>query len=614
MSVRNEIISIEVGESFVYPISLVISSGVGKGYNTCTMVGDTSVIGEVGDIITISVNGDIHTFLIDMKDYGKENKVTFKCKGKPCILEDISPTDTHYSYLDSDELIADSQGSIIVVNNLPTIIFSGQSYAKVSTPMSRILDMVNVVGGQAYEVNGTLHLDELKVIPMTPIIAHSFSDSEIFDYAYSDNRSSSNKVKSILINPITDDILGIPSSTLVYNDEAYTGEVYFNPSLTKGYTYTISGLGVRDAVRSVHTETISVEDETYITTIGGIDAIVSIKINGVPLDFDSGTYFLFAGWNVVRFNTIQNGEVEVTYYTKSVSVYAYRTTDFKITYQCTLNSGTIEVESGNVINNGFCYTEIVEPHTYEDGGTVLISHGESPTLLFVEFKGATNLVTETYTAIDGGTATIQYLYGTTDWDEADKSFMNNITSSIKNTIETTNKEILYDEDLDEYVVFLDKPITSINDIYFGSSALTGFYYDDTGDIPRIVFQDIDVGKEVDISMNIELVELVIPAPTVGNPVRLLDVISCGGVATTEYILADNVLCSLPATFKVDVAESLGVPIEDCFGAEVTGDLGSLIVDNFGKVEVTISTQGIFVLNCNNIKDDAIITINSEGVQ
>ena len=64
---------------------------------------------------------------------------------------------------------------------------------------------------------------------------------------------------------------------------------------------------------------------------------------------------------------------------------------------------------------------------------------------------------------------------------------------------------------------------------------------------------------------------------------------------------------------VDIASAFNVPIEDCFGAEITGDLGSLIVNNFGMVNVTISTQGIFTLYCANVKDDGIITLNSEGV-
>ncbi len=615
MSVRNETITVDVGGSYIYPDTVNINSGIGKGFNTCTIVG-LNLLGDVGDEVTISVNGNIHSFIVDVKDYGKQDKVTFRCNGLPCTLEDLSPTDDDYVYTNSDELISDSASTtgVTVNNNIPNISFASQSYSAISTPMSRIMDMVNVVGGEAWEVNGTLYLDEQKVISSSPTIVHTFSDSEVFDFAYSSKRDTALKVKEVLFNPINEDIIGIPSTTLDYSEDDFRGEVYFNPSLTAGYGYGINGLGQREAVRSVKTEKLDVDDSGFITTIGGIDDIYSITVNGVPLGDVNVDYFLYDGWNIVRFNTAQSGEVEITYYTKSVSVYVYRTTSFQITYQCTLAEGTIEIDADNTTSNGNCYTEIVTPHTYEDGGTVLVTSGEDLDLLFVEYKGAENLVTETTVNLTGGgVATVKYLYGTADWDSGDKTFMNNISSVLKSTIETTNKEILYDEDLDEYVVFLDKPITSINDIYFGSSIISGYAYDNTGSIPRITFNATDVGKEVDISMTIDLIEITIPEPTVGNPVRLLDVISCGGVATTEYVLADNVLCSLPATFDVDIAGAFNVPIEDCFGLQITGDFGSLIVNNFGMVNVTVSSQGIFTLYCHNVKDDGIITLNSEGV-
>ncbi len=607
--IRNETVTVDIGGTQVYPTSVRITAGIGKGYNSCTING-LNITGSVGDTVTIVVNSDTYTFLVDKKDYGKNDKVIFHCKGLPCTLEDLSPTDTEYTYTDSDELIEDSRGSITVSNNLPTISFSAQSYAKISTPMSRILDMVDVVAGEAWEQNGTLYLAEQKVIEETPTVAHAFTDSEVLDFAYSENRDKSLKVKQVLLNPVSEDIYAEPAINFEYEDSQ--GEIYFNPSLTAGYGYGINGLGYRPPVRSVKTEIITVDDDSYITTLGGIDDLVNITVDGEPLGSENVDYFLYSGFNIVRFNTPQTGEVEVTYYTKSVSVYVYRDTNFQITYQCMKCEGNIVIEADNVTNNGFCYTEIVEPFTYEDGGSVLITSGKDVTFVFVEVKGATNLVTEKiYTLNGGGTLTVKYLYKDTDWTE--KGFMNNITSANKTTIETTKKEILYDEDLDEYVVFLDKPITSINDIYFGSQVLSGYSYVGTGNVPYITFNADDVGKEVDISMNIDLDEITIPAPTAGHPVTLFDVVSCGGVATTRVVLADDELCSLPATFKVDVAGAFDVPIEDCFGKDVTGDFGTLTVDNFGKVEITVSSQGVYTIDCSNIKDNGVITIDSQGV-
>lgn len=607
--IRNEVVTIDVGGSFIYPQSVSMTFGINKGYNTCSISG-LNLVGSTNDAVTISVNGEVSTYIVDRKDFGKNGKVTFSCKGSPCTLEDLSPTDEDYTYVDSDVLIEDSRGAIPVVNNLPTISFASQSYSKVSTPMSRIVDMVNIVGGEYWEESGTLHLAEVKSIPIVPTIVHTFVEAEVLDYNYSENRASSLKVKDILINPIIDDIYGIPSVSLDYDEDLFKGEVYFNPSLTAGHGYGINGLGSRDAVRSVKTETITMDGDASLTTMGGIDALVLLTLDGEPIL--PADYELYAGWNVIRFLTNKIGEIQVTYYTKSVSVYAFRTTNFQITYQCTITEGTIEIDADNVVSNGYCYTEIVTPFTYEHGGTVLISEGQDATFLFVEYKGADNLVQETTEVLFGGGAlTVKYLHSGVDW--VTKGFMNTITSASKSTIKTTKKEILYDEDLLEYVVFLDRPITSINAIYFGSAVIAGYAYDDTGLVPRITFNAVDVGKEVDISMTIDLVEITIQPPTEPHPVTLFDVISCGGVATVDVTLADDALCNLPATFKVDIAGSFNVPIEDCFGLEVTGDFGSLIIDNFGMVEITVTTQALQTILCDNVKDSGIIKINSQGV-
>ena len=611
--IRNEVVSIDVGGSLIYPESVRITAGVGKGYNTCVIAG-VDLLGDVNDEVTVSMNGDIYTFILDKKDYGKANKVTFNCKGLPSKLEDLIPSDEDFTYTSSVDLINDSVSLVtpnVDVNiGLPTISFTAQSYSKVSTPMSRIMDMVEIVKGEAWEQNGTLYLAEQKVIDVTPTVAHTFSEDEIVDYNYSENRESYLKVKQILINPISEDIYGIPSATLDYNEDEFSGEVFFNPSLTVGYGYGINGLGVRDAVRSVKTEKLTVDSDSQITVMGGIDILVNITLDGEPILV--ADYELYAGWNVVRFLSEKTGEIEITYYTKSVKVFAFRTTNFQITYQCTMIEGTIEVDADNVTNSGHCYTEIVEPFTYEHGGTVLVTSGQDVKFLFVEYKGATDLVQETTELLTGGgNLTVSYLHGGTDWLE--KTFMNNITSAVKSTIETDNKEILFDDELGVYLVFLDKPITSINAIYFGSAIISGYTYVGTGDVPYITFNAVDVGKAVDISMTIDLVEITIPAPTEPHPATLFDVISCGGVATAKIVLADDALCNLPATFKVDVSGAFNVPIEDCFGLTVTGDLGNLVVDNFGKVEVTITSQGIFIIDCSSVKDDGKITIDSQGV-
>ena len=609
---RLESITVDIAGTSVYPTSLSITSGVGRGYNACTVSG-LGLIGSVGDTMTIVANTQVFTFLIDQKNYGERNSISFTGYGKPIELTDVHTENDGYTYTSSDELISQSVGTIPVVNNIPTITFINQSYSKDSTPMSRILDMVRVIGGEAYEVNGTLYLDELKSIAAAPTIAHSFVSGEVFGQSYTDKRDKTAKLQSILTNPVTEDIYSEPVINFDYDDENMKGEVYFNPSLSKGFTYSVTGLNDRVPLQSVVNETISLSDVSYIQTKGGIDALLNITIDGTPLVLDTD-YFLYLGYNVIRFAVKQTGEMVVSYNTKSVTVYAYTSSSFSITYQCNKIEDTIPDSSvDNVINSGNCYAEIIDPLVYEKGGNVLVSLDRDITLIFAERKGAPNLVDYKTQALTTGTGTlyIKYLYDTTDWTET--AFMGNLTDALKTTIETTTDEIIYDSDLALYVVYLDKPITSVNAIYFGSQAITGYTYVNTGAVPYISFDAGDVGKKVDISMNIDLVDITIPAPQAGHPVTLLDAIVCNGAATQKWVLDDNALCSLPATFKIDVAGSFDLPIADVFGKEVTGDFGSLIVDNFGKVEVTVTTAGLYYILCSNIKENGKITVDAQGV-
>lgn len=609
---RLESVTVDVGGTQIYPTSISITEGIGRGYNNCNIIGK-NIAGNVGDTVTININSQVFTFILDQKNYSERDTISFECSGKPVELTDSFSTNDTYSYTTSDELIEQSRGAISVVNNLPTITFTNQSYAKDSTPMSRILDMVRVIGGDAYEVNGTLYLDELKSIPSTPTIAHAFTKSEVFGQSYSDKRDKTAKLKYILTNPVTDDIYSEPSISFDYDDDNMRGEIYFNPSLTKGFLYSISGLNAREPLQSVVNETINMSNGSFTRTKGGIDSLLNITIDGTPL-VENTDYFLYSGYNVIRFASQQTGELKVSYNTKSVTVYSYSSTQFLITYQCNKIEDVIpETTADNVINSGNCYCEIIDPLVYEKGGDVLVSQNRDITLIFVEKKGAPNLVDYKTQPLSTGTGTlyIKYLYDSTNW--TDTAFMDNITDSLKTTIETYTSEIIYDSDLSLYVIYLDKPISSINAIYFGSQAITGYSYVDTGTVPYISFDAGDVGKKVDISMNIDLVDIKIPAPQAGHPVTLLDAIVCGGAATQKWVLDDNALCSLPATFKIDVAGSFDLPIADVFGKEVTGDFGSLIVDNFGKVEVTVTTAGLYYILCSNIKENGKITVDAQGV-
>jgi hypothetical protein len=606
--IRNEVVTVFIGGSQVYPDNVRVTLGVGKGYNTCSMSG-VGLGGAVGETISMTINADNFVFLLTERRYGEKDAVSINGKGVPFVLENQSQSDDTLDYTDSDTLIENERGAVIVVNNLPNISFGSQVYNKSNTPMGRILDMVSVVGGEAYEYNSSLYLEEIKTIDETPTIVHTFAENEFFNYDYSDNIEQSISLKQVLINPITDDIYVEPSINVQYNEDTKIAEVYFNPSLSLGEPYSFLGMIPRSPTNKTKTETILVSEETQLQTIGGIDTVLYMNLDGVPFT----DYVVYPPYNVVRFTNAVDGEIEISYTTKNIVATVSKTTSFLIKYKCVKSEGTIEIDESNSVSSSNCRVTIETPLTWENGGAVTCYKDTDVTLIFIEKKGSSNIATvSSGTHSGGGALNIKYTYASGTW--ADTTFMNNITSSTASTIETTSGTIAYDEDLAEYVVFLPMKPLSVNSVLEGSVGLVGYTYVDAI-VPYISFLASDVGRNVDISLTVDVVTITIPPPTSGHVVNFLDAVGCGGVATQEFINSADALCTIPSTFKVDVAEMFGVSIISTYGLIVVGDggIGNLTIDEFGKVEVTITGSNLYTLDCGNVKPNAKITIDARGV-
>ena len=615
---RLESITVDIGGVTAYPTSLQITSGIGKGYNTCTMSG-IYLIGNVGDNITININGQVFYFILDEKNFNGNGKVSMTAYGKPIILTDYVAVNTDYSYSNSNELINDAKSSIVVVNNLPLIEFTNQSYSKDSSALDRISDMVSVVKGDMYEVGGELYLDELNTISSNEPVAYTFSDSEVFSQSYTDKRDKSEKAKYVLINPITDDLISTSQVALEFSEDDKRGIVLFNPSLSKGFNYIINGLDDRSPTPTIVEEKIAINNESFFMTKGGIDSIETLKFNGDVLVLDTD-YFTYSGYNVIRFNNKLTGSISIRYYSKAVAVYTSMTTSFSVVYQCQRINGIIEIkDDGSTNGDSFVgssqdFIDILDPLTYENGGSIEHTLDRDITLLFLEEKGSQNVVdfAQISSTSTGKYINIKYAYSTTDLSDTDKSFMNNISDEKISKIVTEQHEIIYDSELNDYVTHLDHNPTSINAVFYGSQAITNYtLHSDTNSY--ISFSSSDIGKTVDISMNIDIVKITIPAPLSGNVLTLLDAIGDIGIATKQITHAEDNLCSLPSTFNVNIASSFDIAIADVYGKEVTGDFGSLIVDNFGNVNVTVTEAKVYTIICDNIKVGGKITLDAVGV-
>ena len=470
--------------------------------------------------------------------------------------------------------------------------------------------MVTVIGGEAYEVGGTLHLEPIATIPSdaTPYV---FSESDVIDFSYSDNREQTIKTQQVLINPITDDLYSENTILLDFDSELAKGVLLFNPSLSLGALPVIAGAVSSAQFTAEQVETYALLEDTSIVTKGGIDSIVYITLNGEPVLVTD--YTMYVGYSIVRFHAPLTGEIEIKYQTRAISVYSNTDTIISVTYLCAQLIAEVTVTGGSY--SAPDTVEITDPITTDEGGAIQVAPACDVTFIFAEAKGAENLVTyKVQDLVGGGVLTIKYLYVDTDW--TDTSFMDNITSELVNAIEVFSGTVIADSTLGLNVVYLDKPIIDINDVFYGSQGLTGYTYV-SADPPYITFASTDVGKDVEISANVELVEITVPPMGSAHDGVILDIISCGdgsGVTSSDEIGSSEVdLCSLPATFKINVAGAFGLEISDVVGVVLTGDLGNLTVDSLGEVEVSITTQGVFTIACDAIIADGVITVNSEGV-
>ncbi len=598
---RFDSVNVTCGNNVLSIDSLTITCGIGKGYNTATLSG-LDLTCEVGDIIEISINNEVYSFLVFEKVFGKNTTVNLVCKGVPAKLDDEGFVEASNNYSNSLELINDCSRDVSTIISIPTISFQNQTYVKTNTSLACILDMVDVVGGEAYEYKRKLYLEELQRIPANPTIACDFDNFAVFSYNYSNKVDKFLKAKKVIINPITDDLYSEPNIQFDYS--GLFGTILFNPSLSSNLPYEIVGLEYDDPIFTFVTENIMLDNQTSLKLKAGVDDIEFLFIDGVPFsDYES-----FDKTNVLRFLTPQTGSLEIKYKTKSIKVHITQTSDFSISYQCMRISGQVFLTEQNYT----CIAELLNNKlTYTTGGVMRINKGVDVSFIFLKSKTSSHLqIDGTITLIGGGTLTLKHRDNGGAWDT---SFEQNITSQIAEINNIENSMVVYDENLGEYVIYLSNTVKTITSVHFGSSIILGWSFVD--DVQQyLIFDSSHEGKTYEISFLMEVVDVTIPPPLENHPVTILDVIGCNGVSSFEFTKVEDDLCHLPVTFDINVYSLLNRQVDEVVGKEITSPtLGNFIVSSNGTITVTIETRFEHVLDCEQIVPLAEIVINSQGV-
>jgi len=594
-------VKVSVGVVFISIKDFTITKGIGRGYNVASVstMDDGCVVGEELQII---IDGVKDRFIIYSIAYGKNKDITITAKGLPSILEnEVYGITSKISYNNSDELIEDSRGSIAVINNLPLIDFKGLVYVKQNTPISRILDMVAVVNGDAYEYADVLHLEPFKTIADGDTAIDV--DEIVYDYNYMNILGKYTNVGSVYINHETDDVYSETNITLQQINNTFN--LLFNPSLNSNIPYLVDGITIDNTPRNLlKTETYSVVDTFYVKTIGGIDTVNSILLNGEPFI----DYSLNTPTNIIEFNYNISGTLEITYKTKGLYGEVFTSVNYSIKYACKILSDYFNVTT--TVDNPNCIATLLEGVGVNSGASFNFSKGKDFTFIFAENnRGSTVDTLATHDLNGGGKLTIKYRYDT----RLTLPFIGYISNTASSTIISKTDTVYYDDVLGEYIISVNENMSSINSVHYGSLEVVSYINNGT----YLSFDSSYLDKTLEVSYNIDVVKVVIP-PLQISGLQFLDVIGCNGITSypigTSDVANDDMMCKLPSRFDVDIAGSFGLSIANVSGKVITSSgLGNFTVDGRGKITVELHSQNTYVLNCDTIIPSAEVYIDSQGV-
>ena len=627
----NDVVSVTLNGNSSFPDSLNIVNSVNKAYSSCVITG-LSLQGAVGDTLSVIINNDTYSFIITEINFEEFSKISIRGFGLPYKLETKQVNTSNTIYADSNSLIDMNKDDVTVVNNIPNIVFDNVSYSKDGTALSAMQDMLSVIGGELYEVKGALVLDIFKRIFENETPFASIQDGNVFKYSYTNKAPNPNKVKNILINPITNDIYSIPQVNIDFDEKLNRGIFLFNPSLNDNSTYKIQGVSVSNKEAIYYTEIFSLNDDTVITTLGGIDSVISLTIDNVEVLEDN--YEHYVTHNKIRFTDKRSGNCIIKYQTNILKFSIFKDTSISAKYlNAILNTNLsfysenkdpenkIEIPDDIILENGGGSVRIVPPFMYGEKGVVLSSGGISYDLVFYDKNNAGDFdnyeFIKSYTLpLNNETLNIYCKYKTgLFWDS---SFLYN--AEIKDIADVVVEEFKVSESpkTDSHgnsPTYYYQPLNSnisVNDILADGNSLYESDYEMVGGEFRLLNHNY-IGSVFKISYTVFKNKITFPLPTPDVNVTTIEAKYQNTTTSLDFINPKNNLCVVPSMVTVNVAEQLNVSVAKAYGNVISGDFGDLTVDYFGNVEVYVTNKKIYVLDTNSIVPYSSITIDARGV-
>lgn len=600
-------------------VSCSVKRTLGSPYNTATLklrdiIIPTFKIRNKDYQLTIRIGTDVYKMIIFDVDIGAKNITNIEARGLPSILgAPLSTASLRNVAGTSRQVINELRGTIPILDNTPDFSFGGGSFSIDGTPIDGIQKILDVSGGEIYEANNVLILEEKFRISTTGS-DYIINDSILISKAYSDNTDGSESVKKIIINrDAGQEVYSVPKITMAILKHGRPF-FFFNP-IPASKDLINCNLGEFDFDDKI----ITYEEKLVFSEValldGGVKEVLTCKLNG-----DDINYSITLGHNAVRFDTNVTGVVQIKYKTRAISTYTTngyydstaKTRTYKVQYLNQMLDQSIDVpdtatndEDITINNNGDVCKVLVDSNITKDQPFSFYVAGTLSNVIFSDgsLSNTTNAGVPALPIRKIGSF--------------DDTFLDNVTeedSTIPMTMTVTAEEysIYYS------VVVLPRGITPLG-FKVGNIDVEVVSYISQGMNWKFYIDRVYAGASLTISYTVEAKKYTVPACGVDNTVKTFDIFACDGVTSGAYPApneddTDLVSCSLPQTFTVNIKDLLGVNTVDAVGKVVTdSDGNNYTVDDFGKVYVNMTEAKKLTIDCSNVQSNREIYIDTSNV-
>ncbi len=563
--------------------------------------------------LTVVLGSDTYSFIIIDMDVDNTTETTLLCKTDGCLL------DFPFSLKTTANMIGDSKkvlntllapvDNTILVSNFN---FNRGSFILDGTNIEGVQKILDITGGILLYKNNKLVVSKALRVSDESDITTIIDASITTDTEITDDIDGSPLLHRVIIND--EDIYSEPKITMI-TDEVLEAKPYFlfNP-IPSSVSQIKSNLGELLLSNKMLEFTGDV-DSNNISVDGGILSIARVRINSE----DITNYVYEYGHNVIKFDTIHVGTINVIYTTKSLFMYSIdgsidgNLRTYNLTYLNQKLSTSVEIpkkESGKQSASRSVPTK-------SGSGIKLPSTvmRDEPIEIYIPKDSITNFsfVTDSSAPLR---SSVSIPFSIKSYGLMDDTFIKNISINSTEIEETGTAQI---EDT-EFGLGIVLPVgnyynfmVGIRSIDFHKRSMQGYdiYY--TKDVTS-------KGASVSFNYKADMDKITVPPIGLYSSIKYLEVHADGQIAVVTYPDPDNeyiedkaVSYRLPQDVVIDVALRLKIDAFKIAGKIVTSQtLGDHTINSQGKISVKVLTALRHKIDCSSIIRGATIYVDSRN--